>query len=289
MNLDDPTATLVVMDDDDTLTMMPCPQGSKPKNCQYLGGPAWFAWQEDLQKNDTDSPYLITQDFDQLLEVSTLLFAMNNMVYTENDLPDVLAKLSSKGVRLLVETARGVETSSATAAQFQALDAGDSSFARLIEKNSLVMDDSGSASLPSPYTPCNIPGSRPVSYQQGVMYVAGQNKGTMLQCLLQSYESQSVDNPALPIRNIVFIDDTQANVDAMYQAFKGQQRYAVKALHYNAFDEHKNALTQGPKAKTFQDNARRRWEAISQVMQRHLQSPVTTDANEAQLQRLSQQ
>ncbi len=283
------TGTLVVMDDDDTLTMMPCPEGSKPKHCQYLGGPAWYAWQDNLLKNDKNSPYLIAKDEATLLKLSTMLFAINNMVYTEADVPKVLNDLSSKGVRLLVETARGYETTSATAAQFSALTAETGSFAQLISRNSLIMEDSNTTSLPGPYAPCNIPGSRSVSYQQGVIYVAGQNKGTMLQCLLESYENSELDNPALPIRNIVFIDDTQANVDAVYQTFAGQQQYQVRALHYNAFDAHKAALTTGPKAETYQANAKRRWEKISQVLQHQLQSTIATDPNAAKLQRVGQQ
>ncbi|MBL4661327.1 MAG: hypothetical protein JKY19_13300 [Alcanivoracaceae bacterium] len=43
--------TLVVMDDDDTLTMMSCPNQNDAASCQYLGGPAWLAgsrhcWQQ---------------------------------------------------------------------------------------------------------------------------------------------------------------------------------------------------------------------------------------------------
>jgi len=288
-DLGDLTSTLVVMDDDDTLTMMPCPKGSKPKNCQYLGGPAWYAWQENLLTDNPDSPYLVAKDEATLLKLSTMLFAINNMVYTEADVPKVLNNLSSKGVRLLVETARGYETTSATAAQFSALTAATGSYSQLISRNSLIMEDSNTTSLPGPYTPCNIPGSRSVNYQQGVIYVAGQNKGTMLQCLLQSYENSESDNPALPIRNIVFIDDTQKNVDDIYQTFAGQQRYQVRALHYNAFDAHKAALTTGPNAKTYQDNAKRRWEKISQVLHHQLQSTIATDPNAEKLQRVSQQ
>jgi len=288
MELNAPTATLVVMDDDDTLTMMPCPTESEPLRCQYLGGPAWFAWQQDLL--NTESPYRVANDFNELLDISTLLFAMNNMVYTESAVPAVLSSLASKGVRLLVETARGVDTSSATADQFAKLDADGlpaQSFQQLIADNSLVMDSANNASLPSPFTPCNIPGARDVSYQQGVMFVSGQNKGNMLKCLLQNYDNSMSVAPALPIRNIVFIDDTPENVEDVYKAFQHQQRYTVKALHYNALEAHKAALTSGPNSQRFQENAKLRWDAINTVMQKHLQSPITDDINNPAYQRVS--
>jgi len=92
----DPATTLLVLDDDDTLTMMLC---EKSPNCQYLGGPAWFTWQDGLR--GTQSPHKITGDFGELLKVSAFLFAANNMQYTESVLPSVLDSLTSKGVRLL--------------------------------------------------------------------------------------------------------------------------------------------------------------------------------------------
>src|SRR3569623_232893 len=46
-----PHHVLLALDDDDTLTMMPCPS---PSRCQYLGGPAWFNWQSSLPANSKD-------------------------------------------------------------------------------------------------------------------------------------------------------------------------------------------------------------------------------------------
>lgn len=52
-----PKSTLLALDDDDTLTMMPCPNHN---HCQYIGGPAWFKWQSHLPSN---SPWQLLQRF----------------------------------------------------------------------------------------------------------------------------------------------------------------------------------------------------------------------------------
>merc|ERR1711991_1270545 len=103
--------TLIVMDDDDTLTMMKCNKNKGFKNCQYLGGPAWYAWQDKILKDylnyGKDNVYRIASTEQELIDISTLLFNLNKMPYTEKSIPNVLSRLSNKGVKLLVETARG--------------------------------------------------------------------------------------------------------------------------------------------------------------------------------------
>jgi len=279
MEMGEPHSTLVVMDDDDTLTMMRCSSESKPDSCQYLGGPAWYAWQSNLV--GTASPYRVADTEGELLNISTLLFAMNKMDYTEEDLPSVLYDLTGKGVRLLVETARGGSNLSATEMQMDNLkvnDSNHSSFLDTISKNSLRMGPMNISSLPSPFTPCNISGTREVVYQQGIMYVAGQNKGVMLNCLLKYYENHNSGNTAFPVKNIVFIDDTQKNVDDVYNAFKDNTYYTVKALHYNALDNHKAALTaKGKQGDKLRNAAKERWEAIHSTLSQQLLFPATNE------------
>ncbi len=276
-DLNEPQATLIVMDDDDTLTMMRCSNEVDPEGCQYLGGPAWYEWQSGLV--GSGSRYSVAKTNDELLDISTLLFAMNQMDYTEDDLAPILHKLSASGVRLLIETARGGSTLSATEMQLEKLKVPDShytDFLDMIKSNSLSMGTMNSASLPSPFTPCDLPGSREVTYRQGVMYVAGQNKGVMLECLLKYYERDNSGNPSLPIKNIVFIDDTQKNVDDVYNTFKDSTRYQVKALHYTAFDSHKEALTkEGKEGSMLRNKAKERWNAIRFTQSKQLLAPST--------------
>lgn len=270
VGLGEPRHTLLVMDDDDTLTMMPCPKQGGGQACQYLGGPAWFAWQEGLLKERRDS-FRVADNMNDLIGVAALLLDLNRMVYTEPDVPVVLHDLSQSGVRLLVLTARGPANLSATEKQFSSLSlgSGKTDFLALVENNALVGKKSGIASIAGPFLPqgCGASHPRPVSYQQGVMYVAGQNKGKMLECLLARTRSSA-------IHNIVFIDDTGANVVDVYMAFRNSGRFHVRALHYTALERHKEALTEGPRARVYQERARARWHRIRDVLTKALRAPA---------------
>ena len=259
--------TLLVMDDDDTLTMMPCSQPENPDKCQYLGGPAWSSWQQNLI--GTSSPYRVAASDEELFSITSVLFAMNFMAYSEPDLPAILQQLSSSGVRFVVETARGGGDISATENQLENLqitDASSSPFLHLISAHALQMP-SGQSSLASPFIPCALNNARPVSYRQGVMYVAGQNKGEMLLCLLSRAE------PVRPVKHIVFVDDTDANVKDVYAAFKDNPDYQVSAVYYTRLEQHKAALTRGPMSEVYQKKADERWQALKSVLHSQLQWP----------------
>ncbi len=268
----DPATTLLVFDNDDTISTMPCVD---EQSCQYLGGAAWFDWQDELLGHQ--SPYRVADDFGDLLAISSFIFNSTNMQVTDPALPALLSDLTDSGMRLIVETARGSEVVNATERQLSALAVSDSQttdMLALVRKSALTFDDGGIPSIDGPFQPCAINGARPVTYQQGVMYLAGQNKGLMLKCLLRLYGADQDSREAMPIRNVVFVDDTPKNVDNVVAAFQDEPKITVKAFHYSAFDAHKAKLTEGPEAKSLQDRAKARWEQLSAVVERVLQSPA---------------
>ena len=85
-----PHHTLLVLDDDDTLTMMPCPTKTQ---CQYLGGPAWFNWQSALPANDPDR---IWKTPSQLWAINNLIFSMSKMPLDDAAIPTVLKELKRR-------------------------------------------------------------------------------------------------------------------------------------------------------------------------------------------------
>lgn len=272
---DRPTTTLLVMDNDDTLTMMPCPDLNDFDNCQYLGGAAWFSWQRDLL--NTSSPYKVAENITELIDISALIFSISDMEYTEQDLSDILNRIRSKGVRLMVETARGSANVAATSRQFSELAVNSKSsknLLQLINNNSLHFPPSNLASLPSPYIPCDIPGARNISYQQGVLYLAGQNKGTMLECMLKQYKASQEDRTSMDITHIIFIDDTQKNVNNVYEAFKNNKEYTLKALHFDKLSAHKLALTKGANKDKIQKTAQQRWQTIRNALKAGVLKPA---------------
>ncbi|MCF2862130.1 DUF2608 domain-containing protein [Pseudoalteromonas sp. Cnat2-41] len=271
MQWGEPENTLVVMDNDDTLTMIACADDQSPSKCQYLGGAAWYAWQSELVT--AQSAPRVADTSLELIEASDLLFALNTMVYTRDNVPAILARLSSQGVRLMVETARGNQTISATEDQFTDLtlpDGGDllGFFATHAPKFA------GLASKASPYSSCDSGSKRRISYRQGVMYLAGQDKGKNLLCFVNQYNDTL--SPDKQIRNIAFIDDTLENVESINHAFATQAQFNVAAYHYTALAAHKAALTQGPMAKKHQAKATERWCKVIKTMTKELIKPSYT-------------
>ncbi|RHW77854.1 DUF2608 domain-containing protein [Colwellia sp. RSH04] len=266
-----PKATLVVMDNDDTISMMSCPDSASTTTCQYLGGAAWFAWQSE-QVNSQKSPR-VSENFSDLLDISSFLFSISNMVFTRDNVAPVLKELTGNGVRLLVETARGNGDVNATEDQFtNLLVAKETSLKTLIKENSLVLNKNGIASKASPYIPCSNSDMNPITYQNGVMYLAGQDKGSNLRCMLDSYNAQQ--GKASRVTNIVFIDDTLKNVQSVHNEFLNNKNYTVLSLHYTALAEHKLAFTQGRKAKEYQRVSMERWYKIKSAMELALLEPA---------------
>lgn len=269
---DSPASTLVVMDNDDTLTTMSCPQRDNSATCQYLGGAAWFDWQES--QLEAMSQPRIANTFPELLSASALLFSTNYMPYSAPDVAGVLNALTASGVRLMVETARGNENISATESQFQILATGNKQYGNLlslISNHSLKFGAQGLPSRASPYPPCGDSAMRPITYRQGTMYLAGQDKGKILKCMLDEYNAQP---GAKTITHVIFIDDTKKNVINVRDAFEKSTKYKVHALHYTALEKHKKAFSEGKMAHSYQQTAMRRWGEISKVLQQNLQNPM---------------
>ncbi|MEM1302639.1 MAG: DUF2608 domain-containing protein [Pseudomonadota bacterium] len=268
----DLASLLIVMDDDDTLTQVPCSDPSSAETCQYLGGPAWYSWQESLL--GSGSEYQVAQTSDDLISISSMIFGMMDMAFTDPGIATELAGLADGGAKMLVLTARGGSDVSPTQRQFADLPSTVSgqSFAAFIKSNGLTSPLSG---LPSVASPVDMQGpeasctsQRPVTYSDGVMYVAGQNKGTMLHCLLARTQSSGV-------QNIVFLDDTLANVTDVFTDFAGQTSGPnVLALHYTRLEAHKAALTVGDKADQLQATAAARWNTLDQALTSSLLSPI---------------
>lgn len=263
-NFHAPEKTLLVLDDDDTLTMMSCPKQANIHTCQYLGGPTWYDWQAQLP---ADSKYRVAKSEMDLIAKSRYLLDINYMVYTDQAIPQVLAKLAQSGVRLMAETARGADYDSATDVQFAHLLADKGTLLSLISDHA-PKNSEGLSSLASPYLPCkgNNEG-RAVRYEQGIYYVAGQNKGMMLHCLLARLPSQQIEN-------IVFVDDTFKNVQDMADAFKQDKNYQVISVYYTRLAAHKAAFLMGPHAKAYQDEAYKEWHQLQAALGQNLRSPV---------------
>lgn len=258
-----PRHLLVALDDDDTLTMEPCPPysvGTNPNaQCQYLGGPAWFAWQQSLPAND---PNRIWTTFPQLLAINNLLFSMSAMPLDDPAIPATLKTISDVGAHVILATARDYDMTDVTESQLSqdgilnAIEARAITTKRHGKKISFAGDY-----LPKPWSTAPV---RAIAYEHGILYLAGQNKGVMLQQFLaKTHEKKR-------IRDIIFVDDTLQNVIDVANAYKNDPSVHVLCIHYTRLEAHKAALTTGKNAKQLQANATQEWKTIEASLKNNL-------------------
>lgn len=226
-----PHHLLIVLDDDDTLTMEPCypySVGSTPSTgCQYIGGPAWFTWQTS---STIKKKYLAWKTFPQLLEITDFLFSASKMPLDDPTIPAALQTAQQMGAHIIVSSARGYSMSDATENQFQ-----QDGILNFIEKNAIKTPtdhiDFPGYYFPTPWGKHVKP--RRIAYIHGTLYLSGQNKGIMLkQFLAKTNETNN-------ITKIIFVDDTYQNVLDVAKAYANTPNVNVISVHYTRLAEHK--------------------------------------------------
>ncbi|OGT25869.1 MAG: hypothetical protein A3I77_01240 [Gammaproteobacteria bacterium RIFCSPLOWO2_02_FULL_42_14] len=227
-----PHHLLLVLDDDDTLTMMPC---SSQPHCQYLGSAEWFNWQSALPANN---PNRVSPSFAKVIAIADYLIDASNMPLAESDIPAVLKLAHDRGVSVLVETARGYNLIPATEQQFS-----NDHILSLIEA-SAILSKTGHISFAGDYFPkkeLGLTTHRAIAYENGVLYVAGQNKGIMLKEFLEKTGKSS------QFTHIVFLDDTYQNIVDVAAAYQQMPNVDVDSLHDLHLQEHKSQFMHSKK------------------------------------------
>lgn len=214
---------LLVFDIDNTLLAMN----------QTLGSDQWFSWQESLLKKDPKSNALVAKNFNGLLKVQGLLFSLSGMHLTDNDIPTTLDRLKQSGYPMLVITSRGADFDHATLTALKTnklnftddfkVDVPEGQYnpynLKALKLSGLTEEDVKNANLKAP---------RKVEFQDGVLFGAGQNKGILLKTLLAKSKAD--------IKAIIFVDDSQKNVDAFNKVMKNSD-YAVVSYRYSKEDQ----------------------------------------------------
>lgn len=216
---------LVVFDDDDTLETTDVFNSNHP---QFLGFTAWDKWQSQLINNNPADAQAIAHSMSAYYANENLIFTLVHMVPTETNLSQYINQLEQSGIKVIVETARGSNMRNATESQ---LHYAQFHFTNLT--TNLALD----------YTPLiNGKPGREITMQHGILMVAGQDKGQVLQSVFQHIKAEypSFQEP----KAILFVDDTQQNDDNVYAAFKDSSTSVYtftdnRMLAYvNNFDAH---------------------------------------------------
>lgn len=183
----EPKTTLMVFDLDDTLITM----------TQPLGSVGWWDWQHELQIQGGNSDKLFTKDYQQLVRIQNILFQLVKMEVTDEYVMPFLKDAAKQGSTVMGLTARGKEHLSATLMQLK-----DNQF--IIDKKFLFSEhglklNNNQTSIAGNFDCPQF--SREVIYQQGIMFLDGEDKGEALLCILA--------NTKQDIRTIIFVDDAK--------------------------------------------------------------------------------
>jgi Protein of unknown function (DUF2608) len=199
---------LFVFDIDNTLLTMPDP----------LGSHEWHEWKKGLP---ADNEYKV----ECLLDVQGMFLQFAHLVPTEPVVPILIKQLQDLRYTVIALTARGWQYRYPTERE---LNLNGIDFSK-----SALRNQEGKVGYPGKYMP-NMNGSdkkpRPVSYQDGVLMVAGQDKGLSLLDLLER------SGKVAQYKFIVFVDDSHRNVENMLWVLQATNK-AFRIFEYKAIKD----------------------------------------------------
>jgi hypothetical protein len=198
---------LVVFDIDNTLLAME----------QGLGSDQWYYWQKDLGEKMPCSPMLVSDRF----RVQGALYFAGAMRPTQPDGPEQVRRMQEAGLKVIAVTSRGPGYRLQT---FRELRRNGISF-----WPGALPPQRG---WPENFLPEG--GDRESRYEDGVFLTAGQDKGVMIQALLNRSETPW---PAV----VVLADDKPFSIDEVMGAFEGSDT-AVVGWRYSREDANVAAL-----------------------------------------------
>ena len=223
---------LIVFDIDNTLLT----------SVQDLGSDAWFKWQNAIRERPSCQHVRVSVDFGGLLQAQYLAYSIGDMRPTQADTAKIIRLLGDAGHGVMALTARGPEIRSPTVRELRedgiaftnapVCRAGSEDAPSLCVKRGFISSETILAVAETVLTEREreMLGAQPrlISYADGVMMVAGQNKGLMLRLLLASSRST--------FEAIVFVDDGADNVIDVEEAFASDDTPLVKGFWYTAFE-----------------------------------------------------
>jgi len=193
---------LIVMDIDNTILT----------STTDLGSDLWYQWQSDKLAVKPTASQKVTCLFEDSIG---LLYELAPMTLTENNLNQTISSWQISGHTVIALTSRAPKYRAATE--------------RELTRNQVKL--TASALVPAgrdTFLFREMKG-REISYMQGVMMTSGMNKGDMLQTLLDKTQRQ--------FAAIVFVDDSQKNIDDMYAAYQNIPNVDMRIVHYTHIED----------------------------------------------------
>lgn len=197
---------LVVADIDNTLLT----------SATDLGGDIWYQWQRGKLAVKPTPEQQVSCLFEDAI---SLLYELAPMNLTEAQVPDLLNQWQESGNTLLLLTSRGPKNRAATERELYRNDIN-------VTRAALSPTDN-----PNPVYRQKL--EREMSYSRGLMMTTGMNKGLMLEWILTT--------TARKFDAIVFIDDSQHNIENMENAWQ-QQNVDMRIFHYTHVEAERKKL-----------------------------------------------
>lgn len=244
-----PKQTLLVFDIDNTLLTM----------TQPLGGVGWWDWQFDLLQHNINAPELFAQTADELQNIQGLLFQLIQMEPTDSEIKPFLNTATHQGSTLLALTARSNVFSNITLTQLQKNGFVDADNQLIFNTNGLRLHNHKTSAAGN-FNCQSL--TKTASYQQGVMFLDGDNKGLALQCLLQRSDQKYT--------HVLVVDDSQHNLDAIKDVFLKQADLQIITVLYNR--EHAKEA-QFRSNTTLQTQAYQQWMNIKRSLHENITKP----------------
>ncbi|AGH81500.1 outer membrane protein [Psychromonas sp. CNPT3] len=207
-----------------------------------IGGDIWYQWQRGkLAVKATDE-----QKVDCLFQDSIgLLYELGTMRLIEKDVPSIVANWQKQGNTVIALTSRSPLYRTATERELTrvGIDFDGSSLKVKGQKETPVFRDML---------------KRPTSYMKGVFMTTGQNKGEMIKYLL--------DKTGQKFDSIIFVDDTQKNVDNVYNAFKDSKDTDMYIFHYTKVEEDRIAKNGATLTQQQANEMASDWKALQKTL-----------------------
>lgn len=215
-----------------------------------LGSDQWYEWQSGMIKEGKFES-TVANNIGGLLDIVTTLYSLAPMRLTQPNTDKIVKQIQQLESTVIALTARGSVNRDATL--------------RELKKNNIELSSSSfdeTSGFPGLYLPLDpkkpqiyglsqqdvidykVQKPRKVSFEHGVMMVAGQHKGAMLRTLLQKAGSK----PAV----VIFVDDKLKNVKNVDNALEawGIESFA---LRYSGEDERVEKFENSNKSKVIAD------------------------------------
>ncbi|WP_339719469.1 DUF2608 domain-containing protein [uncultured Paraglaciecola sp.] len=193
---------LIVMDIDNTILT----------STTDLGSDVWYQW----QRGKFDVKPTGSQKVACLFEDSIgLLYELAPMILTEDNLDQTITNWQLSGHTVMALTSRAPKYRAATE--------------RELARNQVDLTSNALVPVGQEAFMFREKIGREVSYMQGVMMTSGMNKGDMLQHILEK--------TAREFAAIVFVDDSQKNIDDMYNTYQNVKNVDMRIFHYTHIEE----------------------------------------------------